>query len=98
MWGRGGSYRPNFWCYSDVFKFIFIAAGFRDRSVKTWNPETTGSQMKEKKSVPLSAKLLFQNPGLKFSFLFRCTLVDQRQAPFTPTEVYLCMAFSSHRR
>ena len=54
--------------------------------------------MKEKKSVLLSAKLLFENPGLDFSFICRCTVVDQRQALCTPSEVYLCMAFSSHRR
>lgn len=80
------------------FKWFFFTAEFRDRSVKTWNPETTGSQMTERKFVPLSTKLLFQNPGLNCSFIFRCTVVDQRQAPSTPTEVYLCMAFSSHRR
>lgn len=49
-------------------------------------------------SVPLSGKLLFQNTGLNFSFIFRSTVVDYRQAPCTPTEVYLRMAFSSHRR
>lgn len=54
--------------------------------------------MKEKKFVSLRAKLLIQNPGLSFSFIFRCTVVDQRQAPCTPIEVYLCVAFSSHHR
>lgn len=37
--------------------------------------------MKEKKSVPFSAKLLFQNPGLKFSIIFRCTVVDSPVLP-----------------
>lgn len=70
------------------FKLFFIAAGFCDRSLRTWKPETAGSQMKEKKFVSLSAKLLFQNPGLNFSFIFRCTVVDQRQAPCTPIEAW----------
>lgn len=52
------------------FKSFFIAAGFRDRSVRTWNPETTGSQMKEKKSALLSAKLLFEKTMSWISLLF----------------------------
>lgn len=40
--------------------------------------------MKEEESVLLSAKLLFGNPGLNFSFIFCCTVVDQRQAPLLP--------------
>ena len=78
-------------------------------SHKKWSPQSfvikvlrleirkiAGRQIKENKFSALNAQFLFQNP--EDFFYFRCTVMDQRQAPSAPTEVHLRMASPSHRR